>query len=123
MDINPDKVIEVRSNNFKKYTTNLSKQLWKPTIRESDLTSNFCYPIICDNRKELVTVLKNNGEETRPLIAGSMSKQPFYVKKYGTPHLPNAEIIHNKGLYIPNHQSLSIQEVEEICSIVNSCTS
>jgi CDP-6-deoxy-D-xylo-4-hexulose-3-dehydrase len=118
-----DKVIEVRSNNFDKYTTSLSEQLWKPTTRESDLTSNFCYPIICDNRKELVTALKNNGVETRPLIAGSMSKQPFYRKLYGNVSLPNAGVVHNKGLYVPNHQSLSLKEVEEISAIINNCIS
>ena len=119
-----DKIIEIRSNNFKEYVNKLSSDIWKPNIRESDLTSNFCYPILSNNRKKLVSELKANGVETRPLIAGSMSKQPFYRKLYGdNEFLPNAEVVHNKGLYVPNHQSLETFEVNDISTIINNCTS
>ena len=39
------------------------------------------------------------------------------VKKYGT---GNSDIIHEKGFYLPNHQDLSLEQVEFIASLVNS---
>ena len=38
-------------------------------------------------------------------------------KKYGT---GNSDIIHEKGFYLPNHQDLSLEQVEFIASLVNS---
>ena len=63
--------------------------------------------------------LTNNGIETRPLIAGSMAKQPFYIKRYGEATLPNSEIVHNGGLYLPNNPSLKGEEIDFIISVVN----
>tara|TARA_Y100000310_G_C20671385_1_gene810506 strand:- start:1071 stop:2225 length:1155 start_codon:yes stop_codon:yes gene_type:complete len=114
-----DGIVQTRENNFKKYTENISDTVWKPLIDDNNLISNFSYPIICDNRKELISVLEKNNIETRPLIAGSMSKQPFFIKLYGNVTLPNADIVHNKGLYIPNHQSMTEEDVEKISTIIN----
>ena len=38
-------------------------------------------------------------------------------KKYGT---GNSDIIHEKGFYLPNHQDLTLEQVEFISSLVNS---
>lgn len=57
------------------------------------------------SREELSTYLEMNGIETRPTVAGNLARQPAMSKfpevKYST--LPNADYIHNQGLYIGIH--------------------
>jgi CDP-6-deoxy-D-xylo-4-hexulose-3-dehydrase len=114
-----DKVIENRHSNFLKYIDEISDSVWKPNINSDNLVSNFCYPIISKDRQQAIIQLQKHGVETRPLIAGSMAKQPFYKKEYGYQLLPNSEIVHNYGFYLPNNQDLTQSQVKEICNIVN----
>ena len=53
------------------------------------------------------------------MICGSMGTQQFYVKKYGELKLPKVSIIDEYGFYVPNHPSLSEEEVKFICDIIN----
>jgi dTDP-4-amino-4,6-dideoxygalactose transaminase len=76
--------------------------------------------VLHSKRKEIVDKLIADDIEVRPLIAGSMGKQPFASvidQKY---ELKNSEIIHNYGFYLPNHQDLSKEDIERISKIVNS---
>ena len=114
-----DTVVDAREVNFKRYVEGLSGSIWRPSVSSDDFISNFCYPIICENKAEMKQELTNNGIETRPLIAGSMAKQPFYIKRYGEATLPNSEIVHNGGLYLPNNPSLKGEEIDFIISVVN----
>ena len=47
-----------------------------------------------------------------------MGQQPFWIKKYKRPILPNAEKVHKFGLYLPNHENLTAKQVEFICDKV-----
>jgi len=114
-----DSVVAAREKNFKRYIDNLSDFIWKPTVKPQHFVSNFCYPIVCQNKAEVVRELTGNDIETRPLIAGSMAKQPFYIKTYGKVDLPNSEKIHNGGLYLPNNPKLKEKEIDFIISVVN----
>ena len=53
------------------------------------------------------------------MICGSMGTQPFYVKNYGELKLPNVSIIDEYGFYVPNHPSLTEEEIQFISDIVN----
>jgi len=114
-----DDVSEVRSHNFNAYIKNISNNLWKPKSQDDSFVSNFCYPILCKNRKELVAALNEGGIETRPLIAGSMAKQPFFVSRYGAQILENADLVHRFGLYLPNNHRMDDNDIEHISSVVN----
>lgn len=115
-----DEVVEIRERNFIKYIENISDKYWKPTTHpDASLVSNFCYPLIVENRDEVCKVLSESGVETRPLIAGSMSKQPFFVERYGKHNVPNADRVHKNGLYIPNNHGMTAEEVKEVCDILN----
>ena len=61
--------------------------------------SSFCYPIVSyDRDKLLYNVLRDNGVECRPLIAGSMTMSPMW-KKFGTGHtnIPVSTMINKYG--------------------------
>ena len=108
-----------RLTNFNLYQELIENDYWKPDIDLNHFVSNFAYPIIHPNRNIIVENLRKNDVEVRPLICGSMGTQPFYVKKYGGLELPNVSVVDKYGFYVPNHPTLTYDEIELICNIVN----
>ena len=111
-----NKKIKTRFRNFKIFSKNLSN-FWSQKS-EAKIISNFGYALMVKNRSEVFNFLKKNKIETRPLICGNMGQQPFWIKKYKRPILPNAEKVHKFGLYLPNHENLTAKQVEFICDKV-----
>lgn len=112
-----DQISKIRNRNFKIYNQELSEI--SPTMSEGkNYISNFAYPIVHEKRSDIVDNLIKNNIEVRPLICGSMGNQPFYIKKYGEKHLANASVVDKCGLYIPNHDKLSEEEVRWISNII-----
>jgi len=79
---------------------------------------------MCKNKnffQEYTKKFKKNKIEIRPLIAGDITKQPFFKKyikkKY---NLPNTNYLHENAFYIPNRPDLSRDEIKRILSILNS---
>ena len=52
--------------------------------------------------------------ECRPIIAGNISNQLFWKKLGRKQKFPNSELIHNYGLYLPNHANLGKKEITYI---------
>ena len=113
-------VVTNRNKNFKLYHELLDDSFWKPSIRDTDYVSNFAFPIIHKKRNAIVKLLKDNNIENRPLLAGSLGKQPYWCKKYGQVTLPNVDDIDTFGLYLPNNHQMSIKEISRICKVINS---
>jgi len=107
-----EEINKARNKNFILYNEGFGKKTSK-----HNFVSNFAYPIVSDNRDKLVKALQAENIEVRPLICGSMGKQPFFVKKYGELSLKNADILRKKGMYLPNHHLLSEEEIKHIMSI------
>ena len=81
----------------------------------------FAIPIRCNslNQKQGLTKhLKANKIECRPLISGSIGRQPFWKRLYGEIALPNATLVDNVGLYITNDPQLSPNEFDYMHSKV-----
>lgn len=106
-----------RSENFALYQDKLKAKFKVPI--NGEFISNFAFPILSRNRNKIAKALMKEGIECRPLICGSMGKQPFFVKKYGEQVLPNAEKVREHGMYLPNHHLLSEQDIHTICEVVN----
>ena len=113
--------IQNRKDNFGLYQSLIKNDFWKPSVEDKNI-SNFAYPIITQKREELVCKLMQNNVECRPLVCGSIGRQPFWKKKYGELKLKNADILNDCGLYVPNHHSLSIIDINTITTIVNEVT-
>ena len=107
----------VRFRNFKRYREKLN-DISEINIRlgEQDVVSNLGFPVVSFKRKEIIEGLRENEIEIRPLIAGNIVRQPFWKDKSHL--LPNCDIIHDYGFYLPNHQSLSLGDVDFICDII-----
>jgi CDP-6-deoxy-D-xylo-4-hexulose-3-dehydrase len=109
-----EEIIKVRENNFNLYNKFLEGKYWKQESKFSELSS-FAYGTIVENRMEVFNHLKKNNIEVRPLICGSMGKQPFWIKKYGHTPLEVADVIHDYGLYLPNHLYLDEEKIKFVC--------
>lgn len=115
---------EVRQLNYHLYNDLIFNGYWKPGREQSDITttSNLGYPVIHPRRDEIVKALIENNIEVRPLICGSMGKQPFFERMYGTVDLPNVSIIDSFGFYLPNHPQITISDISKISTIINNFT-
>ena len=111
--------IHVRNANFRLYNSLIKNDYWKPVEKEKCIISNLGYPVISPKIDEIVEALRGNNVEVRPLISGNLGLHPFYCKRYGKKDLKNANIVDEYGLYLPNNQSITIEEIEFICEIVN----
>ena len=131
---NLDEWGKIRERNFNMYQELIKNDYWKPKNNSNNFTSNFAYPIIHPDRNKIVKKLQDNDVEVRPLVCGSMSKQPFYIKQcgqYDGRHLdldlkkgrlidlPNANEVDEYGLYVPNNPKLTEDEVVTVANLVN----
>jgi CDP-6-deoxy-D-xylo-4-hexulose-3-dehydrase len=112
-----DSIVESREKNFKKYMEIISPS-WGLDVSDHDVVSNFTFPLIVKNVDEAFEKLSSFGVESRPLICGSISRQPFWKVRYGSQKLKNADMIHDFGMYIPNNPDMNESDVEEIATFV-----
>ena len=112
-----DEIMKKRHDNFVAYNAAL-KTTWLPSSH-GDLVANLGYPIVSPNRNEIAKELMENGVECRPLISGSMGRQPMYVKEYGEKSLPNCDMLDDFGMYVPNHTEITNEDIALIAGIVN----
>lgn len=113
-----DEIVKVREHNYNLYCKYLSPKYWVQTSKYDELSS-FAFGTLVENRLEVYEHLKNKNIETRPLICGSMGRQPFWIKKFGVQNLKVADIIHDFGMYLPNHLYLDENDISLVCKAFN----
>jgi CDP-6-deoxy-D-xylo-4-hexulose-3-dehydrase len=114
-----NKISLLREHNYQYYQELIKNDYWKITEFDNTYISNFAYPIIHPNIKNIVKDLNKNNVDCRPLVCGSIGNQPYWIKKYGKQSFEFADIVDNYGLYVPNNPDLTFKEVEYICDIIN----
>ncbi len=119
-----DEIVTKRQQHFALFQQAVGKndQLYPIRTDHMDVVSNFAVPVVAKN-SELFNTLRAKFEkadvEIRPVIAGDMTKQPFYRKYVGGDEShQNAALIHQNGFYFPNHPELTTDEVDLLCSLV-----
>jgi CDP-6-deoxy-D-xylo-4-hexulose-3-dehydrase len=113
-----DEIVQKRYKNFivlhDQIKTN--QDLISLNYSHMDIVSSFAIPVIVkDNRNALKYMAKFEEAkvEFRPMIAGSMARQPFYRKYIANPGVqPNAEFIHRNSFYFGNNPELTDSEIE-----------
>ena len=117
-----DSFVKARYRIYMMYNQLIQNNYWKPKDYPDRYVSLLGYPVISPHREKIVQELIANGVECRPLIAGSMGNQPFWINRYGRVSLPNADLVDKYGLYVPCHPFLKDEDIELIASIVNKHT-
>ena len=116
-----DGMINNRYENFLYYKSKLEGKTWFPKTFDDSYISNFAIPFITktiENKEILIKELDENNIACRPLISGSMGTQPFYKKLYGENKLPNCSIIDERGIYVPNHDKMTKEDIDRVCHIL-----
>lgn len=117
-----DSIIKVRNKNYNLYRSLIKNNFWtSPESKSRNYISSFAYPVIHPNREEIVAALEKNNIAVRPLICGSLEKQPFWKKRYPQTSLKNADIVDTYGLYLPNNHQITEKEIKKICDVINEC--
>jgi len=107
------KITQIRQNNYEYYCSLLKDDYWVQTSEYSALSS-FAFGTLVKNRLEVFKHLQNRGIESRPLVCGNIGRQPFWIDCKKEILLPQADVIHENGLYLPNHTALGREEIDII---------
>ena len=119
-----DGTIKKREENFLRFKTALmSRQdLYYPIETDHiERVSNFAMPVICRSREILEETIKrfaSEGVETRPVIAGNVTRHPFWTRSLPEADCPNSDLIHAQGFYFPNNPELTSDEVTLLCNLL-----
>jgi CDP-6-deoxy-D-xylo-4-hexulose-3-dehydrase len=109
-----DKIVNKRESNYLYYKNKLNSY-WSQNSNTTKVSS-FAYGMLVDDRLSVYEKAKINGIEIRPLICGNLARHPFW-KPYASnsSDLKNADIVHEKGIYLPNHLDIKESDIDYIC--------
>lgn len=123
-----DENIKKRQVNYKLFLENLDKDKYYTDFEESG-SSNYAFVIMLreanHNRFEKVTdALRREKVEFRRGTAGggNLTRQPFLRKKFpeiNPADYPNAEFIHQYGIYTGNYPDLEADKILSLCDVLN----
>lgn len=120
-----DEIVSKRAKNYREFLSAVSqnKDFIPVQNKQMEIVSSFALPIVCKS-KEICEKYKKRfaaEAEVRPIIAGDMTKQPFYQKYVkNNKHCKNAEFVHENGFYIGNNPELSSEEITTIKSLCSA---
>ena len=113
-------IINERQKNYRLAKTLFAKHEDLLEIHDTgmDIISSFAIPFLCrDSQTKADFLVKCDalGIETRPMIAGAISRQPF-MSHYKWEHagLTGADFIHDNYFYIGNHESFGVDEYKSL---------
>lgn len=119
-----DDIIGKRAENFAAFRTAMeaNDDFCQYDLSHMDVVSNFSMPIICKT-PELAKQYRSRFEaaevEIRPVIAGNMTKQPFYQKYVSdTAPRPNSDLVHSNGFYFGNNPEMTKDEIDTLCNLL-----
>lgn len=115
-----DAHIAIRNLNLNRFIENLDAEKYHQTFQLEGI-SNYAFPIITkrSNREDLCAELTRHGIENRPMIAGSLYRHPLMQNRSPENLSRNSDYIHERGIYVGNHQHVTIEMVEQLCRILN----
>lgn len=92
-------------------------------IDHIEFVSNFAMPVVAKSADIAATAVKrfeDAGVENRPIIAGDITRHPFWKKALPDAVCPGAGLIHTNGFYLPNNPDLTDSEVKLICDLLEA---
>jgi CDP-6-deoxy-D-xylo-4-hexulose-3-dehydrase len=112
-----DEVVERRRLVWNQYERRMTEATWRPAPPPGSRVAGFAWPMLSPDRSALAERLEASGIETRPLVCGSIGRQPWFIERYGPVALPIADRVHGHGLYVPIHARLRDEQVDEIAEL------
>lgn len=120
-----DEIVERRAANYAIMAERLSSNpdFHSLDATHMDLVSNFAVPVVSKTAElgaEYRRKFADAGVEIRPVIAGNMTRQPFY-RNYvdGAPPLPNSDTIHSNGFYFGNNAEMTESDLDLLANLLD----
>lgn len=121
-----DRIVEQRRENAKYFIDKMSSlSEFYGIQREYGESSWFGFAIILKAnivgyRDELVKLLRENGVEVRPIVAGNFTKSKAirYLKYKISGELESADNIHNNGFFVGNHCKDNSRNIDLLVSLL-----
>jgi CDP-4-dehydro-6-deoxyglucose reductase, E1 len=110
-----DDIVTTRQRNFEHYQNNLPEYFSQSS--QTSMLSSFAYGTYVENRLEVFHRLRDENIECRPLICGNIARHPFWLEKMGPRSLPNADKVHDFGIYLPNHHNVNESDIERVSTV------
>ena len=120
-----DNMIEIRNRNYERYLEIMNRYC-NSTVKTTyyvpktkGQVSSFCFPIVCNNilvYQEVEKLLREYHVEYRPIVGGNLLRQPF-LREYSA-DCPNADIAHERGLYIGNNHFVNDSNLDTLDEIL-----
>jgi len=119
-----DKIISTRMNNYNYLRDKLNHEYFYDIHnKKMNKISNFAYPLVFKKKVNIPKISSRLNElkiENRPIIAGNITKHFFYKNYFKKFKLKNSDYIHKYGLYIPNHEGLSKNDLRYIVNCIEN---
>lgn len=110
--------IRIRRLRYKDYVAIINKSDKFYSAQEHRGNSSFCFPFVAKRKStkfELIEKFKQNNIEYRPIVGGNLLRQPYLNN---TEKMPNADILHENGVYIGNNQFVTEKDMQLLDKII-----
>jgi len=110
-----------RQANHDRYLQQLGARFYTQRPPRDSKVASISFGLLADSpeqRKRIVRALVAEGVETRIFSAGNLGLHPFWMNRYGKASFPVADRVHHCGFFLPNHASMTEQDVLHISRIV-----
>jgi len=116
-----DRYIKIRNDNHKRYLEIIGVIKDRLYPIDNAGISSFCLPFIFKDSADKVkfkSALMAQDIESRPVISGNLLRQPCFLQFGDFKNFPNADIVHQNGLYIGNNQFVNKERLELLKGII-----
>jgi CDP-6-deoxy-D-xylo-4-hexulose-3-dehydrase len=119
-----DEIVSIRAHNFEVFHDAVKKNpdFIHYKLDHMNVISNFSMPLVCKDPARAAYYKKKFNDadvEIRPVIAGNMTKQPFYKKYFDVnEECPNADLVHLNGFYFGNNAELTEEELSALVDLI-----
>jgi CDP-6-deoxy-D-xylo-4-hexulose-3-dehydrase len=110
-----------RQANHDRYLEKLGGRFYTQRPPQGSKVASISFGLLADSaeqRTRIVRALVAEGVETRIFSAGNLGLHPFWMNRYGKAGFPVADRVHHCGLFLPNHASMTDQDVLHISRVV-----
>ncbi len=110
-----------RQANHERYLQQLGGHFYTQRPPCDSKVASISFGLLADSpnqRKRIVRALVAEGVETRIFSAGNLGLHPFWMNRYGKTSFPVADRVHHCGFFLPNHASMTEEDVLHISRLV-----
>ena len=118
-----DRISEARHINHFIYIEFFRGNFMIQKLEKASIISSIHFGLVAKDSEEqnkIVKTLIDNKIETRRFTAANIGRHPFWIKDFGLASFPVADRLYNCGLFLPNHPSMTSEDIKRVAECVLS---